>query len=754
MNNVLVKVAGVFSNDSISLPNKGRNYKMTPSGSASGMKELVEKVKFGLERTIAGIRYANRPILNSPISENEATGENSTVSQPSRSSIERAASRFNYTKLQPPKPANEEIESNIESLRKKIMPIIDQAGVTKIRPNHSSDEKQAFKNLLNLDNVSVLLTDKTNKICLLPTDLVQEKIDCHMKPEDFEKLSKDPSAGYEKEANVILKACTATIQPPLGKHTISRLQTRFSTAPTIYPMAKDHKKGFPDCKVRAVQPVAGGAVDKVDFIVSRVLSQILPKLRHRVTGSECFIRTRLKGLLEKPPDRAFQASIDVEAMYPSLPTENEALEIIHQYIRKYSSEIDLLGLQPHHIVNMLQFITTHTYATANGSFYRQKRGVGTGYHSSGATAEILVDYTYNKALSKVPVAEGPLTLALYVDDAYSLWEQEVHFDAFVCKLNSIWPTMRFTTEKQNSDGKLSFLDTIVTLRQTHEGVLLEHELFQKETHSGMYLNYESHCSQQTKWNIVREEARRAIRSCSSLDLAWKHLEKFRRDFIHSGYPPQKTALVIQREVEVYRNGPTNAEERPKQSYDYILKVPYVDEKTTRELKRAVKDTGFNIRLVTTPGEAVGNIIKSAQKRRNTSQLPECHCALHARDINCNQKFSVYKATCRQCGELYVGASSRPIKHRLNEHEASVRLATGCSSLDDHIREKHPPPTPRTAEERWERKGRRDYDSFFNMYSFSVVKTCKDTLGTFICEDIEIQKLKPQINDMESNGFIF
>ena len=83
-----------------------------------------------------------------------------------------------------------------------------------------------------------------------------------------------------------------------------------------------------------------------------------------------------------------------------------------------------------------------------------------------------------------------------------------------------------------------------------------------------------------------------------------------------------------------------------------------------------------------------------------------------------------------------------------------RSHQGVTSPDNSVG-----PTPRTAEDLWEQKGTKAvettiYSLICIVSTFSVVRTCKDTLGTVICEDIEIKKLKPQINDMESNGFIF
>ena len=84
---------------------------------------------------------------------------------------------------------------------------------------------------------------------------------------------------------------------------------------------------------------------------------------------------------------------------------------------------------------MMQFITTHTYARACGKHYLQTTGVGTGYHSSGAYAEILVDFTYKRALLNMEDDSRPLYLGTYVDDSNSLWKSIEDARTFLSHLN-------------------------------------------------------------------------------------------------------------------------------------------------------------------------------------------------------------------------------------------------------------------------------------------------------------------------------
>ena len=118
------------------------------------------------------------------------------------------------------------------------------------------------------------------------------------------------------------------------------------------------------------------------------------------------------------------------------------------------------------------------------------------------------------------------------------------------------------------------------------------------------------------------------------------------------------------------------------------------------------------------------------------------------DIDCSTRHYVYKAKCTKCGDLYVGASRRPIKGRISEHESSFRLNNGRTSLGQHAAEHRRMDNPKYKP----KAGKRDFETFFKHFEFSIEERCKDTLDTFIREGLAIDRIKPKINNMCGNGF--
>ena len=438
----------------------------------------------------------------------------------------------------------------------------------------------------------------------------------------------------------------------------------------------------------------------------------------------------------------FQASLDVENMYPTLPTDDKALNVIKSYIEKYKDQINMLGFTASHILSMLEFVLSHTYIKAGHKFYLQKKGIGTGSHSSGAYAEILVDHTYTVAGQMTNLQ--PEFLVTYVDDAWLYWaSSQEDFERYKEALNSVWPSVNFTCEMPAS-GKLNFLDLTIEVRKTGE---ITHQHYQKPTASGRYLHHDAHCSLVTKTNIIRSETRRIIRNCKYKEESWPHLETLKQNLVEkSGYPTKIVTTHMLQAMEQMQKGCTESSisqkpPTPSESPNYVLKIPYINEGFTRKVSSTVKKAGINARIVTQAGRSVKSLIR--EKTKNT-----CECELCKSGNDCSTSHFVYQADCNQCGDQYIGASRRPLKNRLQEHESSFRLNNSRTTLGQQASEHR----MENNEEYRPKAGTRDFEKFLEYYDFNIVKKCKDTLETFINEGMLISINKPKLNNMLRNGF--
>ena len=216
-----------------------------------------------------------------------------------------------------------------------------------------------------------------------------------------------------------------------------------------------------------------------------------------------------------------------------------------------------------------------------------------------------------------------------------------------------------------------------------------------------------------------------------------HLEKLKSNLIKSNYPERLINQNIIKATKEHENPPPP---KPKNPYEFIISIPYIDEAFTRKVKTIIKNTHINARIVTLPGKSVKSLI-----RQNSSG--SCTCILCQNKTPCNKRNFVYSAQCKKCNELYVGASRRPSLERFGEHEHSTRKFNDRTTLGQHLLEKHINSKPNII------PNKVSFQNLLNNYSLKIEKSAKDTLDLFIKENIQLQKLKPKINNYTGNGFI-
>ena len=171
---------------------------------------------------------------------------------------------------------------------------------------------------------------------------------------------------------------------------------------------------------------------------------------------------------------------------------------------------------------------------------------------------------------------------------------------------------------------------------------MQYEFYQKPTHSGKYMNYDSHCAQRTKLNIIVSETKRVWENCSKTSYTWPHLEKLRANLIKSNYPPDIVAKTMSKEItSLQRKVLTpSTPPVPKKQYDLIYKIPYVDEAFTRMVKKLLEEKKINARVVTVSGKTVETQGIYFLKLPNGILQPIDHTATHtatqtaARDVLC------------------------------------------------------------------------------------------------------------------------
>ena len=125
--------------------------------------------------------------------------------------------------------------------------------------------------------------------------------------------------------------------------------------------------------------------------------------------------------------------------------------------------------------------TTSVEFSFNNIKYRQIDGVAMDSPLGPVLANIFVGYYESKLFNEI---SKPTVYCRYVDDIFSLFYKEIEFQKFLNCLNSLHPSLKFTSEIETNNS-LPFLDvgyllpnlTINSLLQSIESPLLQVNIF-------------------------------------------------------------------------------------------------------------------------------------------------------------------------------------------------------------------------------------------------------------------------------------
>ena len=126
---------------------------------------------------------------------------------------------------------------------------------------------------------------------------------------------------------------------------------------------------------------------------------------------------------------------------------------------------------------------------------------------------------------------------------FGVWTKgEERFTQFQQHINSLHPSIKLTTTRDDVNGSIPFLDIL----QTHNtDNTYSSELYIKDTHSGLSLHYQSAHPRVTKKNTIRNEIRRAIRLSFTPQAEARSISRVTYTFLNNGYPSKLISNMVE-----------------------------------------------------------------------------------------------------------------------------------------------------------------------------------------------------------------
>ena len=331
-----------------------------------------------------------------------------------------------------------------------------------------------------------------------------------------------------------------------------------------------------------------------------------------------------------------------------------AVSVAGERLKADSSLSERTALSAEQVVKLLQFCLDATYLAYRGEFFKQTFDTAMGSPVSVTVANLVMESVEERALSTY---QSPVPFwKRYVDDTVTALPRD-QVKTFHSHLNTIEASIQFTVEEE-TDNTLPFLDTKIT---HHIDGSLTTTVFRKSTHTDRYLDFQSHHPLAHKVSVARTLFHRAEKICTDVPDREKEKKHVAQALHNNGYPRS----LVARDWHPSTSPPCDLDEDvPKAT----VTLPYI-----RHLSECIRRilTPLGIRTCFRPH---CTLRQSLVRVKDPTPAPQ-------------RTGVVYRIPCGNCPKVYIGQTSRTLKHRLTEHKRALRSGEAAqSAVAEHAME--------------------------------------------------------------------
>ena len=478
-----------------------------------------------------------------------------------------------------------------------------------------------------------------------------------------------------------------------------------SIRPRIYGLPKIHKNDVP---LRPILSMINSPQHKIAKFLNYLLEPVLDYYSNYVIKDSFTFVEKIRKIKTK---NTFMASFDVKSLFTNVPLK-EVIDICSQKLY----ELKKPHLSKENFVKLLKIATSDVRFSFNNIMYLQHDGVAMGSPLGPTLANIYMGFLESKI---IPSFQDNIQYHRYVDDCFVIAENEQKLDNFYKLLNEQHDSIKFTIEKEQNN-ELSYLDVLVIRKSEFVTTV-----FRKDTFTGKYLNFQSHCSLKRKINLIKTLCHRAHLICSP-EFFEREIEYIKTLLYKNGYPSE----LVSRTIKTHLNSLKRDKEFGPEKCVVTLKVPYINDRSVH-FEKSIKQL-----LGTTFFAAKPRVIFTTRPLL----VPEGKDLIPKFD----KSMVIYQFDC-YCDNSYIGLTTRQLKKRVKEHipvcvekflnksekekdnkSAKVLNAIKRSAITEHLVLNH------------------ICAQNFNLERFKIIKTCYNVYDLIKMEAICILNRKPTL----------
>ena len=406
-----------------------------------------------------------------------------------------------------------------DEFRADIARVLKQA--TPSKSNISKVKWKAIKELRADKDCLVLTADKGVALVVIDKkDYIQKMNQLLEDKNTYRPLKMDPTNKQKNRLINILRRIKS--EGRLEKHTYKKMYPTGASSPKLYGLPKIHKKDIP------LRPIVSSQ-GSVSYGVAKELARILKPLsrnNHQVNNSTEFTDVIKKMKLE---EGECIMSYDVAALFTSIPVK-PVIEVVKKKLEQDTELHQRTTMSTQNILDLLEFSLCNTYFLFQGQYYEQTQGAAMGSPVSPVLANLYMEFFEDRALSTA--VNPPRWWKRFVDDTFVILKKDKK-EEFLQHINSVDPSIQFTTEEQKEDGSMPFLDILVTPQE--DGTLTS-KAYRKPTHTYQYLQWDSHHNLACKYSVINTLTHMAKAVCSNSQLLKEELHHLEGALTKCKYP--------------------------------------------------------------------------------------------------------------------------------------------------------------------------------------------------------------------------
>ncbi|XP_020914500.1 uncharacterized protein LOC110252077 [Exaiptasia diaphana] len=401
--------------------------------------------------------------------------------------------------------------------------------------------------------------------------------------------------------------------------------------------------------LRPIVSFIGSPTYQLSKYLCRILSPLVGNSVHHLRNTSDWIS--VANSLQLEPDETI-VSFDVVSLFTSIPTD-KAISVALKRLEADQSLDERTRLLPAEIIKLLSFCFGAADFQFRDNFYHQKHGTAMGSPVSVVVADLVMEEIEEAAISTF--AQPPSLFKRYVDDTICVIKS-CQVDAFHQHLNDQdKENIQFTVEKYSPEG-IPFLDS---LNKINDDGTINISVYRKKTHTGRYLNFESHHAAQHKAAVVRTLFNRASSHPNTDGEKEKERQEVFRSLSLNNYPK---GFIHKYKHNVSNDTKQQKEPNAKKGFAVL---PYVKNITER-VKRILQD--HDVMVAVKPMNTIKSMISKPKDRLD----------------DYDKTGVIYQIPCADCSTVYIGETKRSLKTRVSEHERCVRFGqTDKSALSEH-----------------------------------------------------------------------